>query len=331
MAITERTITMPAQFAAAASTTIPSPPVPGVAYRDQNMSAAIITQGQRFGNIPDSSEWNQVQWLNTGMIQQAERYCAMPYSGLTDYPAGGRALGLDDERIYVAVQPSGPGNGGAQPTSNSDFWRREVSGNTATFQRIIVDATGTWTAPSNGYITVTMISEGQNGETVQGSSGGPSGISGSIRQKSAAVTAGDSLSINIGAGWAWTAGSISRTTVSGVITMQAYQYVASVAGVATGSAFNQMAILAYRPRTTVQRRVTPGGFPLPVMSDRGGVAPLPIFVAGVINASDVGGVPVEFPYAYGAGGNGGTVGSNSGVGEQGEQGCVIIDYFSYGE
>lgn len=118
----ERTITMPAQWANTANTTIPAPPVPGQAYRNTALSAETIATGQKYSQIADSAEWNQLHWLMSGLIREGEQYGVPRYSPYTDYPQHGICLGAEDGRLYAAVQPSGPNNGGAQPTSNSAYW-----------------------------------------------------------------------------------------------------------------------------------------------------------------------------------------------------------------
>ncbi len=121
MPIDERILTMPGQWAESAQVNIPNPPLPGQAYRNVNIDAANIQQGQQYDRVYDSARHNQLNYLTTGLIQQAEQYGIMPYSRNTDYPEHAICLGLDGIG-YQAVQASGPNNGGAQPTSNSTYW-----------------------------------------------------------------------------------------------------------------------------------------------------------------------------------------------------------------
>lgn len=127
MAVSERQISMTAQWALNANVNIPVPPVPGQAYRNDRLSAAAIEQGQRYSAIADSAEWNQLHYLLTGLAQLVERYGLMPYSKLTDYLTGSIVLGLD-ETAYQAIQASGPNTpGGVQPTSNTAYWKKAFS------------------------------------------------------------------------------------------------------------------------------------------------------------------------------------------------------------
>ncbi len=125
MAIDERLLTMPAQWAAGAQPHIPTPPVPGIAYRNTDLSTADLEAGQAYDKVYDSARYNQRDYLATGLIMQAERYGILPWSSLTDYPENGVCLGLDGT-LYQAVQASGPGHGGAQPTGNAEYWKNAI-------------------------------------------------------------------------------------------------------------------------------------------------------------------------------------------------------------
>ena len=126
MAIAERLITMLGQWAKGAQTNIPTPPVPGIAYRNAGLTAADIEGGQAYDKVYDSARYNQVDFLTTGIVQAVEQYGILPWSSLTNYPASGICMGLDGV-IYQALQESGPNNGGAQPTNNAAFWKHAIA------------------------------------------------------------------------------------------------------------------------------------------------------------------------------------------------------------
>ena len=121
MAIDERSINLPGQWAKDAQTNVPVPPVPGVAYRNPGVDEALMAAGAAYKSYVDSSNWNQLQYLTTGLLGLAQKYGMLPYSSQTDYPVDGRCAGLNG-LWYRAVQPSGPNNGGAQPLSNASYW-----------------------------------------------------------------------------------------------------------------------------------------------------------------------------------------------------------------
>lgn len=117
----ERALTLLGQWAANANTVIPVPPVPGFAYRNVDLSADQVTHGQDYNRILDSATYNELLYMVTGLLQYAEQYGIMPYSPNTNYPQYG--LCMDTEgAVKQALQPSGPDNGGAQPTDNVDYW-----------------------------------------------------------------------------------------------------------------------------------------------------------------------------------------------------------------
>ena len=122
MPINERVLTMPGQWAKGAQTNIPNPPVPGVAYRNVNLSVADIENGQHYDKVYDSARYNQIDYCTTGLIQGLEQYGILPWSGLTNYPEHAFCLGMDGA-LYQALQASGPNSGGAQETSNKNYWK----------------------------------------------------------------------------------------------------------------------------------------------------------------------------------------------------------------
>lgn len=128
MPINERVLTMPGQWAKGAQTNIPNPPVPGVAYRNVNLSVADIENGQHYDKVYDSARYNQIDYCTTGLIQALEQYGVLPWSSLTNYPEHAFCLGMDG-LLYQALQASGPNSGGAQQTSDRSYWKLALAGN----------------------------------------------------------------------------------------------------------------------------------------------------------------------------------------------------------
>lgn len=122
MAIDERLFTMPAQWAKGAQTNIPNPPVPGIAYRNIDLTAADIESGQAYDKVYDSARYNQLDFITSGLAQGMEQYGILPWSSLTNYQKSGICMGLDGF-LYQALQPSGPASGGAQGTTNRSYWK----------------------------------------------------------------------------------------------------------------------------------------------------------------------------------------------------------------
>ena len=88
-----------------------------------------------------------------------KQYGILPWSALTDYPVNGLVMGLDGA-IYQAVQPSGPGNGGAQDTSLTAFWKAVVGA--ARFRNLITTS-GTYTYPKTGWYQREVLGGGGGG------------------------------------------------------------------------------------------------------------------------------------------------------------------------
>lgn len=133
MAIDPRTITMLAQWAKNALTSIPSPPVPDIAYRDPNLSVSDVETGQKYSTLLDSSDWNQLFYLITGLIMLAEQYGIIPWSEYTNYKAGSVTLGPDGI-IYQALADSGPSTTPRQPP-NATYWKTVTVGDASTGQK----------------------------------------------------------------------------------------------------------------------------------------------------------------------------------------------------
>lgn len=118
MAIQNRTTTLPGIWASNAQTTIPTPPVAGVTYRDTTLNSTAIDKAWPFKTIVDSSDFNQHAFLQDTLIKEAEQYGIMRWNNTTTYKEGGFCLGQDG-RIYQAIRD----NQGKEPTENTDDWK----------------------------------------------------------------------------------------------------------------------------------------------------------------------------------------------------------------
>ncbi len=118
MAIQNRNTTLPGIWASTAQTTIPTPPVAGVTYRDTTLNSTAIDKAWPFKTIVDSSDFNQHAFLQDTLIKEAEQYGVMRWNNTTTYKKGGLCL-AQDEKIYRAIRD----NQGKDPTSNPDDWK----------------------------------------------------------------------------------------------------------------------------------------------------------------------------------------------------------------
>lgn len=117
MAIQNRTTTLPGIWASTAQTTIPTPPVAGVTYRDTTLNSTAIAKAWPFKTIVDSSDFNQHAFLQDTLIKEAEQYGIMRWNNTTSYKKGGFCLGQDG-KLYQALRD----NQGKKPTASPDDW-----------------------------------------------------------------------------------------------------------------------------------------------------------------------------------------------------------------
>ena len=117
MAIQNRNTTLPGIWAENAQTTIPTPPVAGVTYRDTTLNSTAIDKAWPFKTIVDSSDFNQHAFLQDTLIKEAEQYGVMRWNNTTTYKEGGYCLG-QDKKLYQAKRD----NQGKEPTASKDDW-----------------------------------------------------------------------------------------------------------------------------------------------------------------------------------------------------------------
>lgn len=143
MAIQNRNTTLPGIWASTAQTTIPTPPVAGVTYRDTTLNSTAIDKAWPFKTIVDSSDFNQHAFLQDTLIKEAEQYGVMRWNNTTTYKKGGLCLARD-EKVYQAKRD----NQGKDPTSNPDDWKIPFA-----IDDVVVHKTGNETI--SGYKTFT--------------------------------------------------------------------------------------------------------------------------------------------------------------------------------
>lgn len=110
-------------YGAAATTTIPDPPVPGQFYRDETVEPEVWSEGQYYGLRVSAAEWNQRMYTWTKLLNYIEKYGIMPYSAETDYELSAYCLGLDGE-VKEALKVNGPNtDNGAHDTTDVEYWK----------------------------------------------------------------------------------------------------------------------------------------------------------------------------------------------------------------
>lgn len=116
ISVPQRTLTLRGGiWADNANTTIPSPPVAGLAYRNTSLDNSKFAEGQAYKSIGDSALWNQYLWKLGGLMDLLEQYGVLPWSPSITYPPGAVVLGPDGN-LYFAnnsntnSNPSGGSN-----------------------------------------------------------------------------------------------------------------------------------------------------------------------------------------------------------------------------
>lgn len=127
MAIQNRTVTIKDVFAKNANTTIPEPPVVGISYRNESLTAAEVGEGWPFKEIVDSAKFNEAMYEYTTICKQLETYGFLPWCASTDYETGSLCLGTDGI-VYQAKQPTGPSTTAYNPVNDAShtYWEEHL-------------------------------------------------------------------------------------------------------------------------------------------------------------------------------------------------------------
>lgn len=114
-------IEMKTAWAEDAATTIPSVPVPGVAYRNTKIGEETIAQGQQYDSIGRSADWNQLLYKISANIvtMQKEGAGLLWISGRT-YEQGALVKDPNNAQIYYRLKA---GAGTTRPSSDTTNWQ----------------------------------------------------------------------------------------------------------------------------------------------------------------------------------------------------------------
>ena len=99
-----------------AQTTIPTQPVSGIAYRDTD---AEFETGQKYDSLGESSRWNQLLYLLSGLSEECSRFGILPWSSAQPYNKGALCIGPDGSlwqaQVAIAANPTTPVTPGTNP------------------------------------------------------------------------------------------------------------------------------------------------------------------------------------------------------------------------
>lgn len=114
-----RNFKLPGVWAKNAYTTIPVPPVVNLAYRNENLSQEDIEQGQLFGALGNSADWNQMLWLLSALADEGQNQGILSWSPQIDYAVGAWVMGANGN-AYTAMKASGPATEIVNPATEEE-------------------------------------------------------------------------------------------------------------------------------------------------------------------------------------------------------------------
>ena len=149
-----------------AQTSIPTQPVSGIAYRDTD---AEFESGQKYDSLGESSRWNQMLYLLTGLMSELTAFGILPWSAAQPYSKGALCIGSDgtlwQAQIDIAASPTNP----VPPGTDDNVWSRpKIFGFVPDSIRVIAGTGMTGGGPLSGDVT---LSAKLDGKTVQADAG----------------------------------------------------------------------------------------------------------------------------------------------------------------
>ena len=150
-----------------AQTSIPTQPVSGIAYRDTD---AEFESGQKYDSLGESSRWNQMLYLLTGLMSELTAFGILPWSAAQPYSKGALCIGSDgtlwQAQIDIAASPTNP----VPPGTDDNVWSRpKIFGFVPDSIRVIAGTGMTGGGPLSGDVT---LSAKLDGKTTQADAGG---------------------------------------------------------------------------------------------------------------------------------------------------------------
>ena len=114
-------IEMKTAWAEDAATTIPSVPVPGVAYRNTNIGEETIAQGQQYDSIGRSADWNQLLFkISANIVTMQKGGASLLWVSGRTYEKGALVKDPNNAQIYYRLKA---GAGTTRPSSDSTNWQ----------------------------------------------------------------------------------------------------------------------------------------------------------------------------------------------------------------
>lgn len=114
-------IEMKTAWAEDAATTIPSVPVPGIAYRNTALSDETVSQGQQYDSIGRSADWNELLYkISANIVTMQKGGASLLWVSGRTYEQGALVKDPDNAQIYYRLKA---GAGTKKPTADSTNWQ----------------------------------------------------------------------------------------------------------------------------------------------------------------------------------------------------------------
>ena len=135
-----------------AQTSIPTQPVSGIAYRDTD---AEFESGQKYDSLGESSRWNQMLYLLTGLMSELTAFGILPWSAAQPYSKGALCIGsngaLWQAQIDIVPNPTNP----VVPGTDSSVWASpEIPGTVPDSRRVVAGTGLTGGGPLSADVTL---------------------------------------------------------------------------------------------------------------------------------------------------------------------------------
>ena len=114
-------IEMKTAWAEDAATTIPSVPVPGVAYRNTALADSTIGTGQQYDSIGRSADWNQLLFkISANIVTMQKGGASLLWISGRNYEQGALVKDPNNAQIYYRLKA---GAGTTRPSSDTTNWQ----------------------------------------------------------------------------------------------------------------------------------------------------------------------------------------------------------------
>ena len=135
-----------------AQTSIPTQPVSGIAYRDTD---AEFESGQKYDSLGESSRWNQMLYLLTGLMSELTAFGILPWSAAQPYSKGALCIGSDGTLWQAQIDIEATSTNPIAPGTDDSVWASpELSGTVPDSRRVIAGTGLTGGGPLSSDVTL---------------------------------------------------------------------------------------------------------------------------------------------------------------------------------